>query len=566
MWLLSYTQILALVIAGAEAEPSGNTALPQPISSRQTYFSIPFQVNQPALPASEAAEVQLLVSTDRGETWSRYASVPPAQARFLFRAPRDGEYWFGVRTIDRSNQLRPAEIDGAELKVIVDTSPPKLTLQAQHCESGLVTARWQVAEQRLDRNSLTILYRSGPGLPWLRVATEREESDSAQSVWSGSVSWMPVSGPGPLEVRAEIADTAGNRDISYSQVIFDPKLNTLAASAGFQSVPDTSTADPQYSHGRLAAAGQPPVSILGDESTGEESFDGWHAASGKLPSDTYGGTPARDGDSDSRMSDPVEHGTSSPARSIAAESNPPIRNEFATSFETKAPLGRHDDLLPQPRSRAVNSRLFELGYDVDAAGHASPARVELWGTRDEGRTWQSYGVDEDGRSPILATVKAEGTYGFRITISSSRDPIGQPPRPGDLADMMVTVDLTAPVARILSAEQAAYNPDGQITVRWDAADARLAQRPISLYYSVSPGGPWDPVAKDLENNGQYEWLAQRNLPDRIFLRLEVRDEAGNVGASETTEPTVLTDKRPAVNVIRRGDESARVSPKRYYWR
>ena len=139
MWLLSYTQILALVIVGAEAEPSGNGAAPEPISSRQTYFSIPFRVNQPGLPASGAAEVQLLVSTDRGETWSRYASVPPAQAHFLFRAPRDGEYWFGVRTLDRSNQLRPAKIERAELMVIVDTSPPKLTLQAQHRKQYLCT-------------------------------------------------------------------------------------------------------------------------------------------------------------------------------------------------------------------------------------------------------------------------------------------------------------------------------------------------------------------------------------------------------------------------------------------
>jgi hypothetical protein len=568
MWLLPYAHLLALAVAatGAEAEPSGNMALPQSISSRQTYFSIPFQVDQPSLPATEAAAVQLHVSTDRGETWSQQASVPPTQGRFLFRAPRDGEYWFGVRTLDRSNQLRPAEIDRPGLIVIVDTSSPKLSLQAQHGESGLVTAEWQVSEEHLDHNSLTILYRSGSDLPWLTVATERQEADSTQSTWSGSVSWMPVSGPGPLEVRAEIADTAGNRDISYTRVVLDRNLNTLAASASAdtQSAPDMTAGDTQYTHDRLATAGRPPVSTLSDESNSEDRFDGWRAAAKELPSDTYGGNPARHAAADYSMPGPVEYGTFPPDRTIAAKSNPPIRNEFATSPETKAPLGRYDDSLPQPRSRMVNSRSFELGYDVDTAGHASPARVELWGTRDGGRTWRGYGVDKDGRSPILATMEAEGTYGFRITVSSSRDPIRQPPRPGELPDMLVTVDLTNPAAQILSAERATYNPDGRITVRWDAADARLAQRPISLYHAVYPGGPWDPVAENLENNGQYEWLAQGNLPDRIYLRLEVRDEAGNVGVSETTEPIVLTGRRPAVNVIRREDESARVSPKRYY--
>jgi len=330
MWLMFYAPILTLAAAatGAEAEPSGDKALPQPISSRQTYFSIPFRVDQPSLPASRAAEVQLHVSTDRGETWSQYASVPPEQDRFLFRAQRDGEYWFGVRTLDRSNQLRPAEIHRPGLIVIVDTSPPKLSLQAQHCESGLATARWQVAEQRLDRNSLTILYRSGPNLPWLTVATDREEDDLAKSAWSGDVSWMPVSGPGPLEVRAEIADTAGNRDISYTQVTYDRNLGTLAASASASapSARDVSTTDPQYTHERLATVSQGPVSTLDGQSTSEDSLDGWRAAAKVPPSDVYGGTPTRHDESDSSMSNPVEYGTfCTPFRCLRRYPNPPRR-------------------------------------------------------------------------------------------------------------------------------------------------------------------------------------------------------------------------------------------------
>ena len=46
------------------------------------------------------------------------------------------------------------------------------------------------------------------------------------------------------------------------------------------------------------------------------------------------------------------------------------------------------------------------------------------------------------------------------------------------------------------------------------------------------------MAGDLKNNGRYEWLADRNLPDRIHLRLEVRDEAGNIAVAQTTEPIV----------------------------
>ena len=565
MWSLSFAHMFALAIAATAAEPSEDMALPKPISSRQTYFSIPFRVDQPSTPVSGAAAVQLHVSTDRGKTWSQYASVLPTLAHFLFRAPHDGEYWFGVRTLDQSKQLRPTEIVRPGLIVIVDTSPPKLALQAQHGDSGLVTASWQVAEQRLDRNSLAILYRSGPNLPWLAVAIQKEEADSTESAWSGSVSWMPVGGPGPLEIRAEISDTSGNRDISHTQVAFDRNLDRLAASAssGAQPAPDTSAIGP-HADTRWATSGRPPASNLGEEPASEDRSRGWHtatreAAARGIASNSQGGNPASHGKSDPSMSGLIENGGSYPDRSIAATSNPPIRNKFITSSsDTQVSPARQDASPPRSRSRMVNSRSFELGYDLDAAGRGNPARVELWGTRDEGRTWRSYGVDKDGRSPILATVEAEGTYGFRVAVSSSRDPVGQSPRPGDPPDMLVTVDLTDPVARILAAEQASYNPPGQITVRWDAADARLAQRPISLYYAAYPEGPWNPVVQDLENNRQYEWLARGNLPGQIFLRLEVRDEAGNVGISATTEPMVLINGRPGSNVILREDESARM--------
>ena len=568
MWLLSYTQILTLAVAGAGTEASAPVDVPDPIASRQTLFSIPFKVDRPVDPANRAAAVQLFVSTDRGASWSQSASAPPRQGQFLFRAAVDGEYWFGVRTLDRSNQLRPARIERPGLVVIVDTVPPKLALQARHGESGQITAQWQVAERHLDQNSLTLLYRSGPNLPWLNVATERQQPDAAASVWSGTVSWMPVSGPGPVEVRAEIADTAGNRDISYTQVTYDREPPALAESGPGNARPSsaTSTGNTQYARGWLATNRRAPVSPSSDNSVSEDRSDGWHAASRARPSDTHSAARSRYGGADHSTHGSNESGIFFTERTIAAESNPPIRNEFTAPADSTFPAGDRHGLLPGQRSQMVNSKLFELGYDAQDSGHAGRAHVELWGTRDLGRTWRSYGVDRDGRSPILATVEEEGTYGFRITVSSGRDPVGLPPQAGDAPDMLITVDLTKPTARILSAEQTPYGGNGRITVRWDACDVKLAQRPVSLHYGAYPGGPWKPLAQDLDNTGQYEWLAERNTPRQIYLRLEVRDEAGNVGVAETARPITLTGTAPGEPFIRPVDESARALPKRYYLR
>ena len=66
----------------------------------------------------------------------------------------------------------------------------------------------------------------------------------------------------------------------------------------------------------------------------------------------------------------------------------------------------------------VNSRTFDMDYEVDAVGPSGIAKVELWGTQDGGQTWRSYGIDPDNRSPIRAKVEGEGLYGFRVVVQS----------------------------------------------------------------------------------------------------------------------------------------------------
>ena len=72
----------------------------------------------------------------------------------------------------------------------------------------------------------------------------------------------------------------------------------------------------------------------------------------------------------------------------------------------------------------------------------------------------------------------------------------------------------------------------------------LDARPIALSFGPGAGGPWTPIAAGLENTGSYRWRLDNRVPDRIYLRLEVRDEAGNVGTFETAEPVSLDRHRP----------------------
>ena len=116
---------------------------------------------------------------------------------------------------------------------------------------------------------------------------------------------------------------------------------------------------------------------------------------------------------------------------------------------------------------------------------------------------------------------------------------GRAPQPGDLPEVWIGIDLTRPVARLISAEPGGGDRAGEMIIRYEASDALLAKGPITLARSAQPGGPWTTIAAGLENTGQYSWRFDNTAPDRIYLRMEVRDEAGNIGAFEAADPISL---------------------------
>ena len=61
--------------------------------------------------------------------WDNWRQASPQKGFFLFKAGVDGEYWFDVRTLDRSGKrVRPQGPHVPHLIVIVDTLPPKVQL------------------------------------------------------------------------------------------------------------------------------------------------------------------------------------------------------------------------------------------------------------------------------------------------------------------------------------------------------------------------------------------------------------------------------------------------------
>ncbi|MBL7041827.1 MAG: hypothetical protein ISR77_24545 [Pirellulaceae bacterium] len=250
--------------------------------------------------------------------------------------------------------------------------------------------------------------------------------------------------------------------------------------------------------------------------------------------------------SQSPVGPPVANRTSS-SRSGATDDSSAESTFSHESGERKSADGRVE-LPAGERPHMTNSKRFNLDYSIDAVGPMGVDKVELWVTRNGGRDWDLWGLDEDRETPFLVSVKEQGVYGFRIVIVGRNGLASQTPRSGDLADLWVGFDNTKPVAELTSAAYGSESYSGHLDIRWTVSDDFLGSKPITLLFNENRYGSWTPIAAGLPNSGQYHWRVDSRVPDKFYLRLEVRDEAGNVTTHDLEEPIKSAGLTPKAHV------------------
>ncbi len=194
---------------------------------------------------------------------------------------------------------------------------------------------------------------------------------------------------------------------------------------------------------------------------------------------------------------------------------------------------------PQRFARLVSSSRFKFAYEVESVGPSGVAQVELYVTQDNGNTWEAYGIDTDSISPFPVEAPGEGLFGFRIVVTSKDGLVGQRPQPGSPADIWIDIDLTKPQGDIQSWQHGKGSEAGKLVINWTAQDSRLHERPITLKYAENAQGPWKVIAEGLPNDGNYAWRITSNTPRVAYLRMEVRDRAGNVLVVQPPNPADL---------------------------
>ena len=199
--------------------------------------------------------------------------------------------------------------------------------------------------------------------------------------------------------------------------------------------------------------------------------------------------------------------------------------------------------------KLVNTRAFNLGYEVEEVGPSGVGSVEFFITEDGGQKWFRYGTDPDLKSPFRIDVPGEGTYGFRVRVRSGVGLAAEPPRAGEPAAVVVVVDETPPVVTLGPPTQSTSPDSPTVSIRWKVEDENPATaKAIDLDYATSDKGPWTPIARGLDDQGGYEWAAESISAAKLFVRLTARDAAGNSGEAITAEPVVVDLTLPTARI------------------
>jgi hypothetical protein len=201
-----------------------------------------------------------------------------------------------------------------------------------------------------------------------------------------------------------------------------------------------------------------------------------------------------------------------------------------------------------PVVRLVNKKRITLNYEVKDVGPSGVSGVELWYTRDA-KEWRRHDSPPETKPPYLIEVQEEGLYGFTLLAKNGIGLGKEPPHRGDLPQVWVEVDLTRPAVTITDIKPGFREKEPVLSIHWKAGDKNLANQPINISSAEKPDGPWQPIASNLENSGQYLWPLRPGNPTKMYIRVEAKDLAGNVGVAQTSAPIQVDMARPTVQIV-----------------
>lgn len=548
--------------------------LPPAFATAKRKLEIPFTITPGTTPESQVVRVDVLMSVDHGRNWFKYAEVPPDAGKFGFAVNKDMEVWLLTQTVTAKDSRPKDEVKWPQMRLIVDTQKPDLKMTALVNPSGQPELSWTVTDATLSPKTFKIEYQdaSDQDENWHPVELSARDNSASTAGIVGKKVLKLHAGTKAINVRAEATDVAGNRAV-FSQHLTLPSQQELAAGKqreerghpladnASKRWPDENERPPEGISGlatnsaeaESSADKEPEPKLVTNPFTGK----GRLAA---LPGSEDEGTrseadlpPPAESLPPGSSELPAEESPQRPDTNAAQDDIGPIGGPRRESLPSTTPsrpapdpsfVDNGNSIPAGDRTRLTKTRKFHLNYDVDIVGPEGVAEVELWGTSDGGKTWAKWGADIDRTSPMEVEVSREAAYGFRIVVVGKNGLVGNRPASGDEADIWIEIDATAPTVRITSAAYGTGEHAGELDIRWEAGDQHLGPRPVTLSFSDRADGRFTTIAAGLPNTGQYFWKFDPRSPRQFYLKLEVRDDAGNVAADQLADPIKVEGLTP----------------------
>ncbi len=482
---------------------------------------------------SEIKELRLFASPDQGRSWDLAATITPDKDFFEFRARGDGTYWLRVASVDHANRQTPENPASGppDQRMVVDTVKPVIRMLNARRQGSDVIVAWEVQEDHPDVASFRLEYqpKDGGGL-WTAI--------SATPAPKGETHFQP-SGTQPLHIRLTMRDLAGNASYHLVEVggdgvttaLYDPAQHPGAAIQISGTLPTGGGIDLHQEMKVPTPMTPSPAATLPGPI--EPQAAPMNPSNSTPPSMGQGAPPAPD---PKVIASSAWAPTPSPAQTqtpIAPPSGVESRPTTTSIATRKLPPLQH-----------INQPEFLVEYEVSKHGPSGIGSVELWRTTDDGQTWEKYAYDaippalgkgrRQQRTVQFHEGEPDGIYGFRLVIKNRANIGRRPPQPGEAPEIRIKLDTKLPTADLLSPVR--DTQPGCLLLSWRAGDENIAPAPVNLEWAEQLGGKWNPIGLNLANTGRYSWKVPEEMPVNVYLRLRVRDLAGNETTVTTPSP------------------------------
>ncbi len=501
--------------------------------------------------------VELCVSRDQGQTWGIEAAVTPDQDHVVFTPKEDGLSWATMMIVFRDGRKDPPDVGRLSpdrvQKLMVDATAPVVRVKAQRIGEE-IAVEWEIEDKFPSDAATQVAYKPvGPGAvgDWQPVP--------AGAVSGRSARFKPAT-PGPIAVQVTTQDLVGNPGSASQEVAAGVAVGYVAPAAPPKTAPIPHT------------AAKPPEGPLAPPSLGG-SGSGAPLASPSIP----GVSPPSPTAPPPTPEPPAPAAPAGqPAWSPPAHpSTPPATLPPVTPDPGPQPIAVGVGYTPPPAAapaqanvKHINFLRFDLQYQLES-GPSGVSRIDLYVTRDEGRTWTRWSQHDGRESPLRVRLdtqfnqQPEGGYGFRMVPISGAGLTDGAPAAGTPPEIRVNVDVTPPMIKVYE-PTADPHQRNTLVLHWEATDHSFGRDPIAIEWSEQPTGPWKPVASDgvvsavgqpaaaanrIPNPGSYSWVLPANLAThKVYLKFAAWDVAGNRSEVVTPRPVLVDLTKPRVKI------------------